>query len=346
MRLYRFEIENFRRIRKASIRFGDATFFIGENNVGKSSVFRALEKFFTAGVKCEQQDFFTKDSGEKFDKIMMTGEFINLPPESITWPGFKGRVLIKEADGIKDYRILYRKTYSQNGDVKKEMKIHRKYLKQEFEDCQTLSDFINKGITELTIQEIFKNNVRDRRLTVPQRSKLDLIEQLWDFDLTTEEWFENPGGIEGNITIKLPRFLLIPAEHKIDEITTPRGVLQKMMLEIFKDVPESSENYKEAQKYLDLLSKELDPKDEEKEFGKMMREVNTIVKEVFAETSFNVATELSDPDKALNPLASLFLCQAILKQPLIDKGWARIRAAVFALLRYRENFLEKRSKGR
>lgn len=340
MKLHRFEIENFRRIRKASILFGDATFFIGENNVGKSSVFRALEKYFTVDATCDKQDFFIKDDGSQSDQIILTAEFINLPAESINWKGFKGRVLVKEDKGQKDYRILYRKTYKLSSGIKKEMKIHNKSMKDNFNDCETLSDFIEKGIPENLIEELFPGKERDRKLLVAQKKHLEAIDELWEYDLNTEEWFENPGGIEGNISIKLPRFLLIPAEHKIDEITTPRGVLQKTMVEIFKEVRDASENYKKAQEYLNLLSEELDPTDESKEFGKMLNEVNKIVREVFAETSLTVKTELSDPDRSLNPTFTVGMSSNVETTP-DRQGMGSIRSAVFALLRYRENFIEK-----
>lgn len=339
MKLKRFEIEGFRRIRKASILFGDATFFIGENNVGKSSVFRALEKYFSGDANCEEQDYYKNEDGDQVDKIILTAEFVNLPSESVNWKGFKGRVLAREENEKKDHIILYRKTYTKGSGVVKEMKVHKKNLKNEYADCESLNDFISKGVHEDLIEANFPGRDRTRKLSTPQRANLETIDELWEYDLTTEEWFQNPGGIEGNITIRLPRFLLIPAEHKIDEITTPRGVLQKTMVEIFKEVRDASDNYKKAQEYLDLLSKELDPGDEEKEFGKMLIEVNEIVKEVFSETKITVATELSDPDKTLNPTFTVGMSSNVETTP-DRQGMGSIRSAVFALLRYRENFIE------
>ena len=46
MRLHTLTIEGFRRIKNATILFGDATFLIGPNNVGKSSVLYALRRFY------------------------------------------------------------------------------------------------------------------------------------------------------------------------------------------------------------------------------------------------------------------------------------------------------------
>lgn len=43
MKLYKLKVEGFRRIYDAEFIFGEATFLIGVNNVGKSSVLKAIE---------------------------------------------------------------------------------------------------------------------------------------------------------------------------------------------------------------------------------------------------------------------------------------------------------------
>ena len=50
MRLYKLKIEGFRKIISAEITFGDATFLIGENNVGKSTVLSAIEYLLTTKI--------------------------------------------------------------------------------------------------------------------------------------------------------------------------------------------------------------------------------------------------------------------------------------------------------
>lgn len=43
MRLHTLKINGFKRIHNAQVNFGDATFLIGSNNAGKSSVLKAIE---------------------------------------------------------------------------------------------------------------------------------------------------------------------------------------------------------------------------------------------------------------------------------------------------------------
>ena len=46
MRLKSVEVENFRAIKKCSIRFNELTALVGENNSGKTAILRALNSVF------------------------------------------------------------------------------------------------------------------------------------------------------------------------------------------------------------------------------------------------------------------------------------------------------------
>jgi len=59
MKISRLDIESFRRIKKADISFEPATFLIGPNNTGKSSVIAALEALLSLeNEKLTQSDIF------------------------------------------------------------------------------------------------------------------------------------------------------------------------------------------------------------------------------------------------------------------------------------------------
>ena len=182
----------------------------------------------------------------------------------------------------------------------------------------------------------------DTNLTTAARLiNLELIEDLWLIDETVEEWQINPGGIQGNITIKLPRFLMIPAEDRMTDIGGKTGALHKTMNELFVEIRDASDNYTQAQKYLTELAKELDPDDDQKDFGKMMSEINTIVGNVFPETGLHVQTKLDDADSVLKPQFQIEMSSNVKTTP-DRQGTGSVRSAAFALLRYREDFLEHR----
>lgn len=346
MKLEHFYIKGFRRIKESKIMCGDATFLIGENNIGKSSVLKAMEYFFSDSVKLSDQDFFMiSETGFQVDEVIFEAKFIELPDEANTWRGFKGRV-IKEVIAENEVNtIYYRKIFNKSGTLKREMKTFSKSLKEGFAACRNLNDFIAAGVAEQIIDEIFSDFERGKNLTSKEKEKLELISELWDVDETNNDWANNPGGIEGNIIIRLPKYLLIPAEHKKGEIDDSNGTLQKTMRELFEDVRDASENYKEAQKYLNLLAEELDPLDEEKEFGKMLKDLNSIIGGIFADTQIHIGTNLNDPSSAIKPSFEIEMSSNVRTKPE-RQGMGSLRSTVFALLRYRENFVErKRAEG-
>lgn len=345
MKLYSFKIEGFRRILSTEIKFGDATFLIGENNVGKSTVLKALDLFFSNN-KPNREDFLIKNHIEEIhvEKIVLTATFTKVPREAKDWPGFKGRILsIKDSNGQLANAITYRKTYTLNGNVKYEMREYNRELKQTYKEAKTLQDLINNGVSEDDLQEVVPDFTPGRRLTTSNVANgLRELDELWDMNHDEERWFENPGGIPGNILVKLPRYLLIPAEDKQGEISQRSGALHKTMNELFETVRDQSENYEKAQEYLNLLAKELDPSDPKREFGKMMTEVNSILKNVFPESRLHVETNLRDPNDSIVPSFEIGMSSNV-KTSTERQGMGTIRSAVFALLRYREALLAKKA---
>ncbi|MCW3111463.1 MAG: hypothetical protein JWQ09_5969 [Segetibacter sp.] len=346
MRLEYFYIKGFRRIKESKIICGDATFLIGENNIGKSSVLKAMEYFFSDGSKISEQDYFmVTENGFQVDEVILEAKFIDVPHDANNWRGFKGRIIKETINERQINAIYYRKTYYRNGTAKREMKTFSKTIKEAYSVCKNLNEFIAVGIEEVLINEIFQDFDKAKNLTAKEKEKLELISELWDVDEANNDWANNPGGIEGNIIIRLPKYLLIPAEHRKGEIDDPNGILQKTMRDLFEDVRDASDNYKEAQKYLNLLADELDPNDQNKEFGKMLKDINNIISGVFTDTKIHIGTNLSDPSSSIKPAFDIEMSSNVRTKPE-RQGMGSLRSTVFALLRYRENFVErKRAEG-
>ena len=102
-----------------------------------------------------------------------------------------------------------------------------------------------------------------------------------------------------------------------------------------------SENYQQAQHFLNELSLELDPGDEESEFGKMLSELNSILSSVFPESQLHATTDLSNPDSALKPSFKVEMSSNV-RTPITHQGSGMIRAAAFGMLRYRQKWLSTR----
>ena len=87
MKLHSIKIEGFRRHFQTEILCSDATFLIGPNNVGKSSILKAIEYLLSDTQKMPDEDFFSilgEDNNNKIlcDKVLITSEFRDIPPNA------------------------------------------------------------------------------------------------------------------------------------------------------------------------------------------------------------------------------------------------------------------------
>lgn len=340
MKLHSLSLEGFRRHADTKVLFSDATFLIGENNVGKSSILAALNYLLNDIRRIPEYEFFHVSGTEEIgnikatDTIVLTAEFRGLPDEAKHWTGFKGRVLTYLEGDDSGLRIIYRKTFSSNADYVVELKEQVKTKKAQYNECSSINQYKEAGLDLTSIEEKLVDIDPNRKLSTKQQQIFDEIEELYDYNEEQEDWFRNPGGIPGIVLQKLPKYLLIPAQDKASELSESSGTLVSTLTELFNDVREASANYREAQRYLDLLARELDPADDRSEFGVMMSELNDVMKEVFPNTGLKAETSLSDADKVIKPQFKISMFSNIVT-PVTLQGTGMIRSAVFALLRYR-----------
>ena len=349
MKLHSLKIEGYKRIKTAEIVFGDATFLIGSNNAGKSSVLKAIEWLLSAKKTIPSPEYYSivdEETGETkpaVDIITLEAEFRNLPIEAKQWRGFKGRVFSYPSADESDsgLSVTYRKTFSLGKDVVIEFRSKEREIKPEFTGFKTGQDLIDRGAPAAEVQELFQDlgsKIGASKATIEKLEQLDVI---WDTK-DTETWFPNPGGIPGVVLKMLPRFLLIPADTSMTEIEgTSTGVLGKTLNELFEDVRGASENYAQAQHYLDRLAQELDPEDSGSEFGKMITELNTVLASVFPDSQLHATASLSDPKTALKPSFNVEMSSNV-RTAVSHQGSGMIRAAAFGMLRFRQKWLSKR----
>nr|WP_315156714.1 AAA family ATPase [uncultured Flavobacterium sp.] len=346
MKLHTLKISGFKRLKEVTINFGDATFLIGQNNCGKSSILKAIEILLSAKKQLTNFDYHSildEETGETIvdiQTIVLEAEFRNLPEEARQWRGFKGRIFeyaIEEGTIDSGLSVTYRKTYEIGREVIIEFKSKTRVIGENFADCKTINDYIAKGLSE----ELFSNLGIDNDKPIGRSKgileKLEQIDEIWEIK-DDEIWFQNPGGIPGNVLKMLPRFLLIPVDLSTNEIQgNGNGVLGKTLSELFETVRENSGNFKEAQIHLQNLAKELDPNDSDSEFGKMMTDLNTVLESVFPDSKLHATTNLSDPTN-LKPTFNVEMSSNI-KTSIEYQGTGMIRAAVFGMLRYRQKWV-------
>lgn len=348
MKLHSIKIEGYKRIQSATLLFSDATFLIGPNNAGKSTVLKAIEWLLSVKKTIPSTEYFSvidNETGETkpiVDTITLEAEFRNLPIEANQWRGFKGRIFKYSTDNQADtgLSVIYRKTFPLGKDVIIEFKSKEREIKSEFADCKTAQDLIDKGAPLTEVQELF-SDLSTKINSKTARDKLEQLDDIWNTK-DSETWFQNPGGIPGVVLKMLPRFLIIPADTSIAEIEgASSGVLGKTLNELFEDVRGASKNYTQAQEYLDLLAQELDPEDSNSEFGKMITELNTVLASVFPESKLHATASLNDPKTALKPSFNIEMSSNV-RTPVTHQGSGMIRAAAFGMLRFRQKWLSRK----
>lgn len=342
MKLHELRIEGFRKHLDTSINFSDSTFLIGENNAGKSSVLHALKYLLELHSSIPEEEYYAiNHSGKQkviVDEIVLTAEFRDIPLEAKKWRGFKGRLLPYEVDESETsdsgLKFIYRKTFPKGEKVKVETLEHPKSLKEGFEGYRTIQDLLDAGLEEDELDEEVKKIDYDKVLVKKEKDIVENIDALFDFDESQEQWIVNPGGIAPNVSSKLPKLLLIPAQDREDEISGKVGTLQLTLNELFSEVRDNSKNYKKAQEYLNKLAEELDVKNEKTELSQMLKELNDIISEVFPHTGINAVANLNDADNVIKPIFNIQMNSNVTTTSKLQ-GTGLVRSTVFALLRYK-----------
>ena len=67
MQLERARIKNFRSLRDVEVTFGAHTALIGGNGAGKSSILKAIEKFYSTSKHCDADDFFGRNQEQPIE---------------------------------------------------------------------------------------------------------------------------------------------------------------------------------------------------------------------------------------------------------------------------------------
>lgn len=340
MKLNKLIIKNFRRLQDVVIDFSDVTFLVGANNSAKSTTFAAIELLLTQRkFTSEDRTRFVDLEGEEqteIDETSIEGEFIDVSIDILNERGFNKERLFRyhQPDGTDGYGFNYRVRYDANGNKTiREMQLHPTERKPEFSKCITPKDFIDLGISA----EYFTSKGLDQKFKSKEINELyDKIPELSEVK-QEQEWFENPGGIAANVLSRLPLFLCIEAGALPEELTAKGKSMQTLLSELFAGVRDQSNYYKQAQEALNNLARELDPTDSKQEFGRMMEDLNLVIKEVFPGSFIEITPSLSGPE-VLNPTFQIDM-KSNVKTSIAYQGTGMIRSVVFSLLR----FYKKRS---
>lgn len=335
MKLSKIKIKNYRKLHDVEVNLGDATFLIGANNSGKTSTLSAIEYLLTS-KKLEsdcRSKFVDAGGAEQIlqDDVIFEGTFTDVKPDILNERGFNADRLTKvpDKDGNITYSFVYRVRYTKDDKAHREMQMHKEKLKAAFEGCEKPQDFIDKGADA----NLFADMDLNKKFTQSEKKTFeDDYPSLFELEQDSD-WFENPGGIPGNVLSKLPRFLKIKADILSEEMDASKSsTLHDLLQFIFEDVRKGSEHYQKAVAELTELAKEMDPENENSAFGQLMKDMNKVVDDVFPKATINVGTDLSNAD-SLKPKFEVTMSSNVTTD-VFHQGTGLIRSAVFALLRF------------
>ncbi|HEM5035387.1 TPA: AAA family ATPase [Streptococcus suis] len=341
MYLHSLKIQGFKRHKETEVLFSDASFLIGENNVGKSSVLEAIS-YLLSNTKIDTKLFYKDEQNiDGVEEVVLEAEFRNLNNEAESWRGFRGRLFPynetnEEGKVETKYSYFYRKIYTKDGKVRTEAKSKQREFKKEFQSLKSVQEFIDLGFNA----DLLEGTAFNKDTTLSKKKIEEFVDyfesdfEFYNYDKSSEVWVENPGGIAGNVLSKLPKLLFIPANEGKDDLGENKGALQEVLSELFREVREGSENYIKAQQYLNELSKEMDADNPDTEFGKMMIELNQTMDNVFSGISMQAKAVLTDADSSIKPKFNITM-QSNIETSVDQQGTGVIRSAVFALLRYK-----------
>jgi len=353
LRLHEVKIKNFRKLKDCTIKFRDTTFLIGSNNSGKSSVFAALNHLHK-NTNTSREDFSKTYNPENEsytyeEEIEVLAEYHNLPDEACEWTGFKGRIIntVDPLEGETTNSIIYKKIWTLNGSKPKVyMKEYPRSPKGRYSTATKVIDLLGDDFSEEFLKEHFGSANYDKKLTVVAvKPKLNDLANYWDIDTAEDStWVENPGGIPGNILSKLPRVVVIPAESCISELTSSGGALFSLLGDLFEQVRTNSPNYEQAQVFLSNLASELNPNDEATDFGRLIRDLNGMVGNLFPDSAVHVSASLDVPERAIKPEFNVQM-QSNVKTSVDYQGHGMIRATAFELLRFVQDYVNRITEG-
>lgn len=334
MKLHRLKIQNFRKLNDVELILEDATFLIGANNAGKSSTLDAIaillsNQKLNSSYRSRYYNEDQNDDIEDTREIIIEGEFQDVSEAVLGERGFYLERLKKytKEDGTEGYSFIYRVRLGEDGKTHREMRLFFTF-KSDYDGCEKPQDFIDHGV-DASVFDGMDLNKKIKKEALP--SLYEAHNELFARD-EDGDWFENPGGIANVVLSKLPEFLQIGTSVETGEIESKSGALQTVLNHLFTSVRDHSENYKKAYVALQELAKEMDPKDQETEFGKMMNELNHVVESVFPRSQINVGANLSNAD-VLKPTFDVTM-RSNIETSVTLQGTGMIRSAIFALLRY------------
>jgi len=274
MRIHSISIKNFRPFKELKeVTFGQVTTIIGKNDVGKSSILRAIKLFFDKRPKIDLEDFH--DMSGPDENIVIEISFTSLPERIEIEEGvettFKEEMLLDQ-DGY----LRIRKTYPRNNPTSFKISL----ITQDFQDnrfaglvnlsekelnerCKELGINIKRagrGITNKSKRKALRDKAREMGVKVGRYElEVSTRDRLWKC-----------------IESLLPDFELFESETRTDTSATS---FQSQFRPIIKTAAERPEISNVKEKFINYIEKSV-----QEEFDKLFEELKRYTDDLSALT--------------------------------------------------------------
>jgi putative ATP-dependent endonuclease of the OLD family len=332
MRLGRIIIKNFRRIEEADIVFDSTTFLIGANNIGKTSVIRAIDALLTLGNdKVTADDFRLINQDERADNIEIIGYFKDIPTEIQTSTGFRGRVINGEFIYKKTYRITNLKPIITTFE-------HDYEITEDFAQINTAPELMEKlNVDEQGLKSLVGKFQGNR---LPERWHLNIDGAfVINYDSPPRE-IPNPGGLPSIVISKLPRLIHIPAYTNVNDIGKGDGntLLAECLGILFDDLISQSSLAAGIEESLAQLQQEMAPNQEGSMIHNLCQEVNQVIGEVFPNCGIKIDPSLRNLTSVLKPQYNVSMYSNV-DTNADRQGTGLVRTGIFSILRYHSHLV-------
>lgn len=323
MKLKRVHIMNFRHIDDVEIQIGDMLALIGPNNVGKSSILRAIQYFCEPVTQIPDADY---NESNGYPDIEVTIEFTNLSPE--TKERYHSRLLAGD-------RLVVKKVWS-NGE--KKPGFFSKEMRPTDENLANIEGNWRLFKDDSTWKTRAKEAGKDFRLKDQITDFVEEYLQNHKDEFTWGEEWVNPSGLQEILTHHMPEVIFI--EGVMDapqEVSTKSGsTISKILNMLVKEALGKDEDAKEISTKLEKLLSRFSQKPVKGE-----KRIQCI-EELEEELSKHMPAGMDDVRFIIDadevPLHEIIQKAANIKvddgipTPMENKGHGMQRAAIFSLL--------------
>ena len=323
MKLISFKAQNYRSLKNFELDIGQFLVVIGENNSGKSTIFRALDLFLSSTVKGVNDDSFYNHDVSLPITLTACFDSLSKQEEEKLQPWMvNGRLTVK-----KEYKRDSGKTdvaYFALLRVPKE-----KWLNEDYDDYSNRS-----VVSTLPISEFIPSAGRITKEIYKDAIKKYIEKYGGSLEFSMDER-RNPAGYKQVLDGYLPEFYLVPAVRDVSEEvkTSPGALLGKLIGLLSKKVISSNPKFRDLQQAISELSAIIEGGTPDQKLQEI-KDLENKLETALSDWGVGVDIHIESPDflTLLQSGVQVVLDDG-LSTSIEEKGHGLQRSMIFALMR-------------